>query len=147
MLHMSAHELFEKGRNLLNDNNPVGALACFEKANGMEKIPGIQSYLGLCFASERGLIREGIRLCREAIEEDRENPVHYLHLARVYIKSGDKAEALNVLRQGMTFGHSAETREMLELLGPRKKPVFPFLARKHFINKYAGLFIRIIKRR
>lgn len=147
MLYMSAHELFEKGRNLLNDNNPVAALACFEKAAGLEKIPGIQSYLGLCIARERGQIREGIRLCKEAIADEPSNQVYHLHLAKIYIKAGDKAEALNILRLGISYGDLPEMRQMLELLGPRKKPFFPFLPRKHFCNKYAGLILSFIRRR
>jgi hypothetical protein len=67
MTDIMAKELFEKGRALLKENNTLAALSCFEKAYDKAKLPGIQSYLGLCLAVERGQVKDGIALCREAI--------------------------------------------------------------------------------
>lgn len=131
----------------MDEGNTLAALACFEKAGGIERVRGIQSYLGLCLAVERAQIQEGIRLCREAIEEEPGAPVHYLHLGKVYIKAGRKNEAVQTLRTGLSQGDSDGIRKMLEDLGLRKKPFFPFLSRKHFLNKYTGLLLRILRLR
>ncbi|MBA4373361.1 MAG: hypothetical protein C0402_10945 [Thermodesulfovibrio sp.] len=140
-------ELLRKGAALLKENNPLGALACFEKAYAIEKTPDIQSCLGLCIAKERGKISEGIRLCREAIEQDSGNPLHYLNLGKIYLKAKRKSDCLDVLRKGLSFGDNAEIRELLERIGMRKPPVFTFLPRGHFLNRYAGLIMRRLRLR
>lgn len=142
---MKAHELFEKGREFLNDDNTLAALACFEKAYSMEKLPGIQSYMGICVALERGQIKEGIQLCNDAIAEDPGNPVPYLHLGKIHIKAGKKDEAIAIMRKGLSFGDSEEIRKILDDLGTRRKPFFPFLSRKNVLNKYAGLLRSMLR--
>lgn len=144
---MTAHEWFEKGREILNDNNTLAALACFEKASGVENIPGIESYLGVCVALERGKIKDGIQLCNNAIVEQPGNPVPYLHLGKIYIKAGKKDEAIEIMRKGLSIGDSEEIRKILDSLGIRRRPLFPFLPRKHFMNKYVGLVLRIMRLR
>jgi tetratricopeptide (TPR) repeat protein len=144
-ISMTANELFEKGREFMDEGNTLAALACFEKAGGGAKVRGMQSYLGLCLAMERAQIREGIRLCREAIEEEPDVPVHYLHLGKVYIKAGRKDEAVVTLRRGLSQGDSEGIKKMLEDLGIRRRPFFPFLSRNHFLNKYTGLLLRRVR--
>lgn len=144
---MAADELFEKGVSFLKENNPLGALAYFEKAYDIRKTPEVQSYLGFCIAIERGQITEATRLCKDAIEQEPANPVHYLNLGRVYIKEKRKDEAIETLRRGLSFGDNADIRLLLESLGLRKKPVFPFLPRGNFLNKYTGLLLSRFKLR
>lgn len=133
--------LIEKGARLLRDNNPLAALACFEKACALKKTPVSQSYLGLCLASERGRIAEGTRLCLEAIDADPNTPLHYLNLGKIYLKTGRKTVCLEVLRRGLSAGDHPEIRELLERIGRRKPPVFSCLPRGHFLNRYAGLIL------
>jgi tetratricopeptide (TPR) repeat protein len=142
---MKADEIFRKGLALLREENTLSALACFEKAYETEKTPRVQSYLGLCISVERGQIREAIRLCEDAIARDSDSPSHYLNLGKVYLNAGRRADALEILRsgtdKGLSFGENAEIRLLLEQLGARKKPLFSFLPRGHFLNKYAGLLL------
>jgi tetratricopeptide (TPR) repeat protein len=138
----SAAELFRTGLHLLGEANPLAALSFFEKAYSQEKSPAIQSYLGYCIAAERGQITEALKLCQAAIEADPHNPEHYLNLGRVYLKAKRKDEAIAELRRGLSFGDNRDIRALLEALGLRKKPVFPFLPRNNFLNRYVGLILR-----
>jgi tetratricopeptide (TPR) repeat protein len=147
MTDIMAKELFEKGRALLKENNTLAALSCFEKAYDKAKLPAIQSYLGLCLAVERGQVKDGIALCREAIERDAENSVHYLNLGRIYLRERKRAEAIALFRKGLAFGDNEEIRQMLDSLGTRKRPLFPFLSRNHFLNKYSGKLLRLLRLR
>ncbi len=144
---ISADEYFKKGLRLLGEMNLLGALACFEKANMREQSPLTQSFLGYCIANERGQIAEALNLCRAAIEADPRNPVHYLNLGRVYLKAKKKDEAIIELRRGLSFGDNQDIKSLLESLGIRRKPVFPFLSRSNFLNKYAGLVLNRLRLR
>jgi tetratricopeptide (TPR) repeat protein len=138
---ISPDDLFNEGLRLLGESNLLGALACFEKAHIQEKSPIIQSYLGYCIAMERGQITEALTLCRAAIESEPHNPEHYLNLGRVYLKAERKDEAIAELRRGLSFSDNQGIRALLERLGLRKKPVFSFLPRNSFLNKYVGLIL------
>jgi len=133
--------LLQKGAALLREKNPLGALACFEKAYALKITPAVQSYLGLCMATERGKISDGIRLCLEAIAQDPGNPLHYLNLGKIYLKAQRKSDCLDVLRRGLSHGDDPEVRELLERIGMRKPPVFSFLPRGHFLNRYTGFIL------
>jgi len=139
--------LFQRGIALLRENNPLGALACFEKAYSMEKTPAIMSCLGLCIATERGGISEAIKLCGEAIETEPGNPLHYLNLGKVYLKAGRKTDCLDVLRKGLSSGDDPEIFALLESIGMRKPAIFSFVPRGHFLNRYAGLIMSRLRLR
>lgn len=142
---MTAYDLFEKGRGFLKEGNNLAALSCFEKAYKMEKIRGIRSYLGLCLALERTQINEGMKLCNESIGEEPGNPFHYLHLGKIYVKAGRRKEAIEILRQGLAFGDCEDIEKTLDSLGTRRRPLFPFLPRKHLLNKYWGLLLKMFR--
>ncbi|TAN39690.1 MAG: tetratricopeptide repeat protein [Nitrospirae bacterium] len=133
--------LLRKGKTLLRENNSLAALACFEKAYAIKKSPEVQSYLGLCIATERGRISEAESLCREAIDQDPANPQHYLNLGKIYLKVDRKTDCLDVLRKGLSVGADPEISELLQRIGMRKLPVFSFIPRGHFLNRYAGLML------
>lgn len=144
---ISADEYFKNGLKLLGEANLLGALACFEKAHIKEKSPLIQSYLGYCIAMERGQIAEALNLCRAAIEGEPHNPEHYLNLGRVYLKAKKKDEAIAELRRGLSFGDNQDIKVLLERLGLRNKPVFSFLSRNNYLNKYVGLILSRLRLR
>ena len=140
-------ELLAKGITLLKANNSLAALSCFERAYAIKKTPRIQSYLGLCKATERGMITEAISLCSEAIDQNPQDPVHYLNLGKVYMKAGRKADCLDALRRGLAAGRDAEISMLLDQIGTRKEPVLPFVPRSHFLNRYAGLILHWLRLR
>lgn len=142
---MKADEIFRKGLSFLKEDNTLAALACFEKAYEMRKTPEIQSYFAFCISVERGQIGEAVRLCEESLATQPDNPSHYLNLGRIYLHAKRKEDALTALRAGagrdLTGSEAAEIKLLLEKLGSRKKPLFPFLARGHFLNRYLGLLL------
>jgi tetratricopeptide (TPR) repeat protein len=144
---ITSAELFERGVQLLRESDSLGALACFEKAYLHEQSPRIRSYLGYCIAAQRGQIGEALRLCMSAIEAEPGNPEHYLNLGRVHLRAKRRDEALETLRKGLSAGDNADIKALLEDLGTRKRPLLPFLPRHHFLNKYAGLILRLLKLR
>ena len=143
----SYNELIEKGVAFLHDNNRLAALSCFDKAFVIGKSPELLSYLSYCIATERGQIYEALKLCNDALSQEPDNPVHYLNLGRIYLHAGKKEEALLILRKGLSFGENQTLRSILEKIGTRGKPVFPFLSRDNFLNKYIGLLLHRLKLR
>lgn len=141
---MTSDELYEKGLSLLRENNTLSALASFEKAYALKKTPVIMSFLGVCISQERGQITEAISLCENAISQEPDNNLLYLNLGRVFLKAGRRSEALAILRKGLSYGDSLEIRELLEKLGRRRNPLFPFLDRKNILNKLIGQLLERI---
>jgi len=134
-------EIFVKGIDALENGHIYLALACFEQAVAHERTPLHCSYLAYCLAKVRSQFPDAVQLCRDAISEDPGNALHYLHLGRVYLMSGDRSRALDVLREGLGCdGRDAVLRE-LTLLGERKRPLFPSLDRSHPLNRYLGLLL------
>ncbi len=129
---------FERARYALERDNTVAALAHLEKALRLNDNPCWYSFLGYCVAKERGQIRKGIDLCQTSLEHERENPKHYLHLGKIHLVSGNKAEAIRVFREGMATGGSDEIRRQLQEIGTRKPPVIRFLPRTSPVNKFLG---------
>jgi predicted Zn-dependent protease len=137
----SAAVEFERARGELAAGNVLTALAGLEKALGARDEPGWYSFLGYCVARERGHVGRGLELCRAAIEHDPGNPLHYLNLSKVHLVAKQKAEALQVLRQGKALGGSPEIDRLLMELGTRRPPVLPFLSRGNPLNKYLGIML------
>ena len=143
----SACKLFERGVHLLRESNSLGALACFEKAYDLEHAVRIRSYLGYCIAVQRGQIGEALRLCASAMRKEPGNPEHYLNIAKVYLAAKRRDEAIAALRTGLSLEDNAEIKILLDDLGTRKKRVFSFLPRHHFLNKYLGLVLNRLRLR
>lgn len=135
----NAKELFEKGLKALEEGRTPSALSFFEKASNLDPSPICQSYLAFCLAKERGQYKKAIALCSEAIENEPERADIHLNMGRIFLLSGNKAEAIKTLREGL--GKSKDKRIITELerLGVRKKPAISFLSRKNPVNKYLGL--------
>jgi Flp pilus assembly protein TadD len=117
------------------------ALAHLERALKLQDNPGWYSCLGFCIAKERGQLRKGLELCLSSLAVEPAHPGHLLNLGRVHLLSGDKSEALRVLREGMANGGSPELSRLLENLGMRKPSLFPMLRRDHPLNKFPGLIL------
>jgi tetratricopeptide (TPR) repeat protein len=143
----SYDELIEKGIALLNANNKLAALACFDKALATGSSPKLLSYLSYCIATERGRTQEALTLCNDALAQEPDNPTHYLNLGRIYLHADNKEEALLALRKGLSVGDDKTIKFLLKRFGTRGKPVFPFLPRDNFLNKYTGLLLHRIKLR
>jgi tetratricopeptide (TPR) repeat protein len=140
-------ELIDKGIAFLHEDNRLAALTCFEKAVVQGNSPLLMSYFSYCIATERGQIKEALKLCNDALSQEPDNPLHYLNLGRIFLHAGKGDEALTTLRKGLSFGDNQLITVLLENIGTREKPVFPFLKRSNILNKYVGLLLHRLKLR
>ncbi|HTP64157.1 MAG TPA: tetratricopeptide repeat protein [Geobacteraceae bacterium] len=147
MSDFETEELFAKGVMAVDRGNWLVALSCFEKIVQEDGRTASLSYFAVCIARERGLFNTAEALCREAIEKDAENPLHYLNLGRVFLYQGRKMEAIGTFREGLHFSADKRLIDELNRLGTRKKPVVPFLGRDNPINKYLGILMTKLKMR
>lgn len=137
-----AEELFQKGKRAIRDGNTLTALVCFEKAREIENSPEIGSFYAFCIAKERGKFQRAFELCRNALEKEPANPVHYLNLGRLYLLLNNKPEAIKCFREGLAIEQNPDIIEELQKLGTRKRPPIPFLKRSNPLNKYIGLLLK-----
>jgi tetratricopeptide (TPR) repeat protein len=133
-----AEKEFTRGLKFLQEGNALAAMPFFEKAAGADPTPLRISCLGFCIAKERGQVQKGIQFCREALEKEPENPLHYLNLGKIFMSAGNKQEAIRTLREGLARGLNQEITDLLNEIGTRKQPVIPALDRNNPINKYLG---------
>ena len=134
-----AQKEFDRAQQELDLNNVLAALACLERALSIWNDPLWHSRLGFCIAKQRGQLTRAFELCRNSIEHDPGNPLHYLYLGKVYLVAGNTLEALQVFRQGMILGGNPELQRMLDSIGTRKSPVISFLSRDNLLNKFLGI--------
>ena len=141
MADIDASKEFENGVALFKAGNILRALGHFEKAMVEHPTSLCASYYAFCMAKERGHVKKGIALCREALEKDPGTSVHYLNLARIHLLGPNKDDAITVLREGMQCAPDPEIEDLLDRIGVRKLPVMQSLPRNHPINRYLGLIL------
>ena len=107
--------------------------------------PAILAYYGLSVGQSRDA-QEGLRICSEALSQDRRNPNIYLCLARLYILADARKNALSLIAQGLRVsrGHRGLTALRKEM-GVRQSVPIPFLPRRNAVNVRIGKAIRKIK--
>lgn len=97
------------------------------------------SYLGFGIAKVQGRHGEGIRVAKLGVELDIHQPESYFLLAETHLLRGDRRSAIGVIENGLLI--DASNRGLLELkaqLGLRRRPVLPFLPRRHVLNRWLG---------
>jgi tetratricopeptide (TPR) repeat protein len=102
--------------------------------------PRYESYCGLLLALVMRKLKEAEELCEGAIKPDCTAVELFYNLGRVYLMQGCREKALQTFRKGLQIDpkYIAIHRE-LENIGTRKKPLFPFLGRRNFLNRLAGV--------
>jgi hypothetical protein len=104
--------------------------------------PGILASYGLAVAHAEN-VKEGLRICLQALSSDRRNPDVYLCVARVYILQGSRRNAIDVITQGLRLcGTHRGLSELRNELGIRQSPPIPFLPRESSINVRLGRALR-----
>ena len=141
MSHIDGEREFARGTAEFSKGNALAALAHFEKAVQLDPQPRYLSYLGYCIALQRGQVQKGIGLCRQSIEEEPDVADHFLNLGRILLLSGNKVEALDVLRKGTVIAPNPEIAALLESIGTRRPPVIGFLGRDNVLNKHLGILL------
>ena len=141
MIDATPDALFNKGLESLARNEWTAALACFEKAAGLENLPIYNSYLALCIARERGQTNRAVSMCNDAIEMDPDNTAIYLNLGKIYLLQGKPREAIAAFREGLSRGANDQIVEELKRVGNRRSPIISILKRENPVNKYLGIIL------
>jgi tetratricopeptide (TPR) repeat protein len=145
MSNAEAERLFIKGLEVFDQDNTLSALSCFEKALDIEDSPIISSYFAFCIAKERGQISKAISLCKDAIEKEPKNSVHYLNLGRVYLLSDKREDAIKIFTEGLNCESNQKIIDELNRLGTRILPVISFLKRSSPLNKYLAIILKKLR--
>lgn len=144
----AARQAFRRGLEYFGEGNPLAALSYFEKAYSLDNSNLVcHSYIALLMATERGQLQKAIAIIEESIRRSPEEAMLYLNLGKLYLKANRKEDAIQVIRKGMGYCNLPEGAALLDSLGTRKKPVFPFLSRDHLLNKYVGILLKKLKLR
>jgi tetratricopeptide (TPR) repeat protein len=148
----SKSDYAEEVKQLLRKGNGKSAFNILRHA--IERFPDdpfLLSYYGCLIAVVDNNPKEGIRICREAIEKLKGSspfgaefffPVFYLNLGRAYLKDSRKNEAISAFLEGLE--NEPQNRDLLwemKRLGTRKRPALPFLSRGNPLNKYIGMLL------
>lgn len=125
----------------------LAALTLFLDIYGSEEAPPLQnakaaaglSYFGLSLALVQKKYRMAVDLCRRALDLEFYNGDHYANLAHVYLISGQRKKAYEIVQSGLRLlpDHEGLQRARLQL-GVRSRPAVPFLDRGHPINVTLG---------
>jgi len=109
--------------------------------------PTILGFYGLAVGHSRN-VREGLKICLEALSQDRRNPNIYLCLARLYVLANSKKKAIDVLTQGLRVSRKHRGLHALrEGLGVRQKVPIPFLSRENAVNVRLGRAVHKLRRK
>jgi tetratricopeptide (TPR) repeat protein len=138
-----AKELFERGLERLKRGEMLMALPCFEKSFGLDPSNSLcLSYMALLMGLERGRVKKAIVLAQEAAARTPGNPIVHVNLGKLYKKAGKDSDALEAVRRSLKGGVIPEAEALLKEINPRMRPLFPFLARGHFLNRWAGKILK-----
>jgi Flp pilus assembly protein TadD len=136
----SPESLFAVGRHLVEKEQFAEALPAFEKA--LDAVPGEPHYLsfyGLCLVKTRRDPSKGRTLCEAAVRKAFYRTDLLANLATVFLATGDRKRAVDVLRRGLRLDRKdRRLNQLLRQMGFRQSPVVPFLKRSHPLNRLAG---------
>jgi tetratricopeptide (TPR) repeat protein len=110
------------------------------KSERRGNLPGIfYSYMGAAMARVEGRRRDGMELCRYALQLAPEEAENYLNIASVYLMLGRRKPAVRAVQQGLALAPShVRLAELRDSLGVRQDPVFRGLSRTHPLNTVSG---------
>lgn len=133
-------EEFSKGVALLRAGEAHEALPHLRRCAAHDPLsPLYISYLGLATGLAEDNWDEAEDLCYQALRMGRQQPNLYLNLAEVYRRTGQKDEAVWLLRAGLDLTkQDPSIFEVLSQFGVRQCRVLTFLDRKHFLNRNLG---------
>jgi Flp pilus assembly protein TadD len=101
--------------------------------------PYYRSYLGVVVARAERKWAEAEELCDTAVRMKRNQAQLYLNLAEVYLVAGRREDAVETLNTGLKYARrDIRLNLAINRLSQRREPVFPFLGRKHFLNRQVG---------
>ena len=98
------------------------------------------SYLGFGMARFNKKIPEGVRLCKHAVRMEFYQTENYVNLARTcMLHDRYRRDAFEAVREGLKIDpDSPDLQDLHRILGMRRPPVLPFLARSNPLNRLLG---------
>ena len=150
---LAAENHFKKGLVALVDHNYRDANESFRRAVEIDQARSKRadlrylSYYGLSLAKSGLSLTEAVRVCRAAVSQDRQHPVLWLNLGRVYRAAGKTALALEALDRAARIApdNPALARELAEL-DRRGTPILKALPRTHALNVMLGKAVHSVRR-
>ena len=101
--------------------------------------PRLLSYLSICVASAGRELETAEELARKITKEFPCEPAGHYALGKVKLIGNKRRFAFQNFRKARQLARSDHhILEELDRMEPRKAPVFPGLARNHFLNKFLG---------
>jgi len=147
MIYKPAEVSFRKGVEALKSKRQqTEAMAFFEasllldsRAQKSSGQPRYRSYYGLCLSSTKGRMKEALKLCRKACEDEFYNYEVWFNLGKVEREAGNQFKAHKALVRALRLSPSkGEIKAELKRLGLRRPPVITFLSRDHLLNRILG---------
>jgi len=130
---------FGNTKSKINPRNILGGMEFFEEDLVFAQHPIAMSYYALCFAQVEGDYKKAISICLSAAQLEFCDPDIYLNLGRIFLLSGQKANAVKAFRIGLKYdSRNTELRNEMKKIGIRRKPVISFLHRRNLVNKFLG---------
>lgn len=104
------------------------------------ELPGLLfSYLGYGMARYQNQHDQGLQLCELGVRVELYQPESYVLLARTHLLVGDRRAAWDAIERGLLVDATHPTLlQLKDELGRRRRPVFPFLPRRHPLNRRLG---------
>ncbi|MEE9542558.1 MAG: hypothetical protein V3V95_02100 [Thermodesulfobacteriota bacterium] len=121
------------------------ALELLDQNDAYKTHPVSMGCYALCKAAIEFDIKGSEKLCRKALRLERDNPVIYLCMGRIYLLSGDKGLAYKVFKYGLKYSRqNRELKDELLHFGKRRALLFPSHARDHLLNKASGIVSKVL---
>ena len=146
--NLSEDELVRAGRDALRGLRFSRARDLFEEylrrltKEGRGAPAGVLANYALA-VGKTGDVKHGITLCLAALKTNRKVAEVYYCLAQLYLMSGSRKMAVEVVGQGLACGPAhIGLRETQERMGVRGSPILPFLHRDNPINIRLGRALR-----
>ena len=140
------NEAFDKGCDALKAQDYKAAEREFSEAlksvdEHHASYNRLASYLGLA----RVLIsdRNGLLLCRDAASSESQDADVFLNLACAEWHTANRQRAFDAIKRGRSIdAENSRLARAAMLLDSRRRNVFPFLSRRHFLNRTVGRMMR-----
>ena len=146
MSSLSAENHFKKGLSSLVEHSFVEASESFRRALELDRErnkrqPDMRylSYYGYSLAKAKLSTATAIQACRTAVSRQKNDPLLFLNLGRVYAIAGKRSLAADAFERALRLAPSDKTiRAELARVDRRGRPVIPVLSRDHALNIWLG---------
>jgi Flp pilus assembly protein TadD len=143
-----AERLYKEALHYLKRREPNMAGHVLNRA--LEAKPGdprFLSCLGLCKAMVDRRSNEALELCEKALAAGVYGDFFYCNLGKVHLLRGNKQKAYAAFKAGLkTNPRNRDIVRELRAMGVRHTAFFAFLPRGHFINRFAGRMLSMLRR-